>query len=71
MVRFESHLDTIISRELIITGAQHFKMAALHLVNNSVKIINAIEENSVAKGPKYVTELRIVLIFYYFLYAGL
>lgn len=32
-------------------------MAALHLVNNSVKIINAIEENSVAMGPKYVTEL--------------
>ena len=57
LVRFESHLDTIMSCELIITGAQHFKMAALHLVNNSVKIINAIEENSVAMGPKYVTEL--------------
>ena len=39
-----------------IAGALNFKMAASRFVNLSDEVINAIGENSIAKGSKDATE---------------
>ena len=49
--RFVSCLTKTTSCELITAGAQNFKMAALHLVNNSGND-NVIEENLMTKSTK-------------------
>ena len=52
-----SYLTVITSHKVIITEALNFKMTALHFVINVTKeVINMIEENSVVKSSKDLTE---------------
>ena len=52
----------ITSQKVIITGALTLKTAALRFCKVSEEVINAIEENSIAKSTKDFTEFSRTLL---------
>ena len=54
--RFASYLAVITSYEVIIAGVLNCKVAASRFVNASAKVVNVLEENTIAKSTKFAIE---------------